>query len=337
MWNSYGLYVFAGLLCWPAMAAAFSDVGPTHPYIGAIEWAQAENLVGGYPDGTFRPDAVINRAELMKIAIGSYFPPMERNICDPHHIYQFPDAGHEEWYSSYLCSAFQHHIIEGYPDGTVRLDQPITYVEAAKVIGLAWNHQRLTLNENNVPFPEDTGGPWYEVYVQHLENNEAVPPSISSFGQLLTRGEMVYIMNQLGSRVHSGDYWKTYTDAGKNFSIDFPADWQLNDDFDNPQPITEILPGKHTYYIRDIGFYTQDDLLPGETWPEFAYRSFPELEGFQDIVTDYGDYTQHYFINYDGPQWSYILLEEGGTALVLFFGSNSTDASSLRGTIKYLK
>jgi hypothetical protein len=45
----------------------FSDVPSTHWAYGYIETAVSHGIVGGYPDGTFRPDALLTRAQLSKI------------------------------------------------------------------------------------------------------------------------------------------------------------------------------------------------------------------------------------------------------------------------------
>lgn len=45
----------------------FPDVLEDHPFARQISFCYDEGIVGGYPDGTFQPDAEINRAELAKI------------------------------------------------------------------------------------------------------------------------------------------------------------------------------------------------------------------------------------------------------------------------------
>lgn len=48
-------------------AASFTDVAAGAWYANAAAWAQKQNLVNGYPDGSFRPDAPVSRQELMTI------------------------------------------------------------------------------------------------------------------------------------------------------------------------------------------------------------------------------------------------------------------------------
>lgn len=45
----------------------FPDVPGDHWAAGAIAWAKARGLMAGYPDGAFRPEAAITRAELAAV------------------------------------------------------------------------------------------------------------------------------------------------------------------------------------------------------------------------------------------------------------------------------
>ena len=46
----------------------FSDVPDDHKYIHAVTYAAVNGIVAGYPDGTFKPDASITRAEVVTMA-----------------------------------------------------------------------------------------------------------------------------------------------------------------------------------------------------------------------------------------------------------------------------
>ncbi|MBT9141462.1 MAG: Amidase enhancer [Dehalococcoidia bacterium] len=55
-------------------AGRFSDVSPTAWYYGAVEAAHAAQLVGGYPDGSFRPDQPITRSEIAVMVVRALAP-----------------------------------------------------------------------------------------------------------------------------------------------------------------------------------------------------------------------------------------------------------------------
>ena len=53
--------------------ASFGDVTGNHVNFEAVGYVKAQNIVSGYPDGSFRPDGLINRAELAKILVAANF------------------------------------------------------------------------------------------------------------------------------------------------------------------------------------------------------------------------------------------------------------------------
>lgn len=87
-------------------------------------------FVDGYEDGSFRPDAPVNRAEALKIlnlAAGL-------NELDDYAAVSFSDVLPEDWFTSYVRAAASREIVQGYDDGTFRPGNPITRAEAAKIV-----------------------------------------------------------------------------------------------------------------------------------------------------------------------------------------------------------
>ena len=177
------------------VGAYFSDVSLSHPNYNAISHVKTEGIVSGYPDGTYRPDSVINRAEFTKIVMEANFSTNTINMCNPTRTYSFSDAGKEDWYSKYLCSAVQNKIISGYDDGTFRPAASINFAEAAKIVATTDLIEKSIRYGKRLPPAGD--GPWYEQYVQYLSDNNAVPASIKSNDKLITRGEMAEIIYRL--------------------------------------------------------------------------------------------------------------------------------------------
>ncbi|MFA6523363.1 MAG: beta-propeller domain-containing protein [Candidatus Peribacteraceae bacterium] len=170
----------------PAFASIhpFWDVNQNTPYVEAIETLRDEGVIAGYSDGSFKPDATINRAELLKILLEARTDGtlLERTKC-------FPDV-QEQWYATYVCTAKAENIIDGYDDGLFRPERPVNIVEAAKIFSLAY--------EQDV---EASGGEWYVPYMRALENSRAIPPSASKLESSLTRGEMAELMWRLSKGI----------------------------------------------------------------------------------------------------------------------------------------
>lgn len=89
-------------------------------------------IVEGYPEGDFRPDIVINRAEAVAMLLrATGMKPTGTESPLP-----FSDIAEDAWYTDILETAVAGTIIEGYADRTFRAGDPITRAEAAKIVTL---------------------------------------------------------------------------------------------------------------------------------------------------------------------------------------------------------
>ena len=111
-----------------AYAANFSDVSGS-PNAIAIQYLSDKGVIGGYPDGTFRPRNTVNRAELAKFLVGGTgaTPSVSQyNNC-------FPDVT-TEWFAPFVCYAKAQGWVAGYSDGTFRPSNTVNTAEAIKMI-----------------------------------------------------------------------------------------------------------------------------------------------------------------------------------------------------------
>ena len=91
------------------------------------------NIIQGYPDGTFRPDSAVTRAEAVKILIATGRFTDADAVRDAR---SFPDVPGVEWFSMPVTLASRLGFIDGYADGRFRPASPITRAESAKIIRL---------------------------------------------------------------------------------------------------------------------------------------------------------------------------------------------------------
>lgn len=105
------------------------------PYAQAVLTLQELRMMSGYPDGSFRPQNPINRAEFTKILLLSRYTDEQIRRETAHQMANpcFKDVSPYEWYIPYVCFAQKYGIIEGYGDGTFRPANSITYSEALKI------------------------------------------------------------------------------------------------------------------------------------------------------------------------------------------------------------
>ncbi|MDD7339964.1 MAG: S-layer homology domain-containing protein, partial [Eubacteriales bacterium] len=129
-----GLDTFAS-----AMKPVFSDT-PSAWYNKAINAAVQRGIMKGYPDGTFRPNAPITRAE---------FTQMISTIDNkPYGVAPFADVrGH--WAERPIGSEYQAGRIMGYPDQTFRPNAFITRCEAVVILNKMFerNYDAMSLKD----------------------------------------------------------------------------------------------------------------------------------------------------------------------------------------------
>lgn len=103
----------------------FSDVPKSHWATNYIGYMQQFGIINGYPDGTFRPNASVTRAEFA--AIASRFEKLTEGTKS------FSDVPSTHWAAKYINFAATRGWVTGYPDGTFKPGNPITRAEVAAV------------------------------------------------------------------------------------------------------------------------------------------------------------------------------------------------------------
>lgn len=107
----------------------FSDMFLEFPDFIPVQNAWERGLLLGMEDGSFAPNGLVSRAQLLTV--------MYRLEADPSYTaadMAFPDMEADRWYSDAICWAKDNGIVLGYPDGTVRPDQPVTRQELATIM-----------------------------------------------------------------------------------------------------------------------------------------------------------------------------------------------------------
>lgn len=166
----------------PSENVTFSDVSDSQ-FKEAIEYVQDEGIVNGYDDGTFRPDAYLNRAELTKILIES-----TQGSSIPSSSSCFSDVETGQWFSSYVCFAVQQGYVNGYSDGTFRPGNQVNVAETVKVLAEFYG-----LSVGQV----QRGQLWFDPYVQALAVESALPGTLSEPTDLIKRGELAEMIYRL--------------------------------------------------------------------------------------------------------------------------------------------
>lgn len=145
----------------------YSDVAYGKWYNNPISTMSALGIITGYPDGTFKPNKPITRAEFA--AIAARFDETQSGKSAT-----FSDViGH--WAAKEIGIAYYNDWIKGYPDGTFKPDQNITRAEAMTLINRVLERKPespadLLTNMNKWTDNMDTSK-WYYLDVQEATNS----------------------------------------------------------------------------------------------------------------------------------------------------------------------
>ncbi len=107
-----------------------------------IQTALDTGMATGYPDGSFKPDQAITRAEFVTMVNNKF------KFIDTAD-YKFSDVTADAWYAAFIDAAIAEGYITGYTDETVKPDASITRQEAAVIFNIL---NELTAESDNPDF-----------------------------------------------------------------------------------------------------------------------------------------------------------------------------------------
>ena len=146
----------------------FSDVSADKWYNNAVSTLCHMGVLGGYSDGTFRPNAPITRAEFAKIAVSF-------SQANGSAVYSyFTDVKTTDWFAPYVTAAKDSSLIEGYSDGSFKPENRITRAEACAIVNRVLgrkpskNHMKIS---GRIDWPDCTTADWFYEAIMEATNS----------------------------------------------------------------------------------------------------------------------------------------------------------------------
>jgi hypothetical protein len=179
---------------------AFTDISG-HWAEGNIDKAASIGIVDGYPDGTFRPQQFVTRAEFTAMLIRALSLPQATDIA-----LEFTDSPHiPSWAVPAVSQAISAGIVTGYEDHTFRASKHINRAEmavmATRTLGVPIDSGKTTSFADDSEIPS-----WASPFIAHAVevgimqgrgNNRFVPKANA------TRAEAVTLILTLQSSVNA--------------------------------------------------------------------------------------------------------------------------------------
>ena len=179
----------------------------------------------GYPDGTFRPEGNITRAEVAAILYRLMTSTTRAKYASTTCTLSDVKAG--DWYNTEVCTLIKAGLINGYPDGTFRPNANVTRAEFSAMIARLFSVSYV----GNNTF-EDANGHWAENYINILaklgilkgdENGNANP------NDTLTRAQAAAMCNRLVGRNATSSSTSGCSGTIKNWPDNANSAWYYMD------------------------------------------------------------------------------------------------------------
>jgi len=168
-----------------------------------------QKYINGYPDGRFRPENSITRAEMAAI--------LSRLLGrggEKHEAVSYPDVADTHWAASYIEVMKQSGVMGGYDDGEFKPDQPITRGEFAAVL-LRFIGRNTGATYSKYSFPDVTDH-WARDLIESLNALGIMVGEDGMFypNRNLSRAEAVTAINRaIGRGELTGDFSPSWPDA----------------------------------------------------------------------------------------------------------------------------
>jgi hypothetical protein len=128
---------FIFLFTFSSYAISFNDLSSNHWAYEPITKLAEDNVINGFPDGSYKPDSTITNGEFIKLVMTASF--------EPGFYFGAPSEEFNHWAAPYIFVAESYGVLEPGEINKDNVDKPIKRIEMVKIISMA----DMILLENN--------------------------------------------------------------------------------------------------------------------------------------------------------------------------------------------
>ncbi len=146
----------------------FSDVFPSDPVNDSLDNLVPLGVIKGYDDGTFRPLNFVNRAEFTKMIIKAN----GIEVSEKSYSSCFPDTPQVEWYTPYICEAYERGWVQGFNDGLFHPEETISTAEGFSILSKAFEWDMKKVSQiKEMPYSDVKSDDWFVTYIDFAKRN----------------------------------------------------------------------------------------------------------------------------------------------------------------------
>lgn len=147
----------------------------------AVSNLSALDILAGFPDGTFKPDEPVTRAQMAKIAVLSLGL---GDVASASKVdTKFPDVKADHWAAGYINVAVDQGLLKGYPDGTFKPNNNVTYAEM------------LAIEVRALGYEPAVKGVWPTNYISKAADLDLTDDITFTANAAATRGDVAIVAN----------------------------------------------------------------------------------------------------------------------------------------------
>ncbi len=171
---------------------SFADVTQANPSYVAIRYLAAHGIVGGYADGTFKPDQLVNRAEALKVILEGAGVQVPATAATS----SFKDVNVTDWFAVYIMKAKELGIVNGNPDGTFAPNRNVAESEYLKMMLMANGFKPDSWGGKQV-FADVPANAWFTPYLNYAGQSGLITKDAQNNvypNKELSRGQVAQIL-----------------------------------------------------------------------------------------------------------------------------------------------
>jgi len=153
---------------------SFTDVPESHSNYEAITYLAENGVISGYPDGTFKPEEVVTRAEALKFVLEGINAQIEESNLP------YNDVSDSAWYYKYVSTAHLRSIVAGYDDGNFKASNVVSKAEFFKILFSAMDVD-IPSRVNKDPFVDVDNNDWFAPYFEYAKDENIIDSKLRAW------------------------------------------------------------------------------------------------------------------------------------------------------------
>lgn len=263
-----------------ATSAPFSDVQMTDWFVDYVAYGTKNDYIQGYPDGTFRPNDAINKAEALKI-LGELVEWDSDSLDLTTLSNPYSDVDLTEWYGKYVAYAIDRNLLDD--DGTtLNIGTAITRGQVTEY--LYRDYVCRTLGVDRYAYDYDT-----EILGYDRQTNPGGTPYTPNFAPVGTIGDDDYatVSQLIYDEFIAENYYKDELIAFME-PIPYPAGDEIGIfDLQETDGVREEVTLPKAYWVAYI------DFAPNTPWEHPGIMVLVDAETYDTDYTEITTWPMH--------------------------------------------